>query len=204
MIEVFYKVTCAWCGATETDTHDKLIDNGWRTISSVPGSFGKDFEYAHGGLDVICKNCVSSIQPKIDSVTEAQNNLIQAQVSKFNDDDALSYSSLFPLWDNNHTYAVGDRVRYNNILYKCINSHTSQDSWTPDVSPSLWTKVLPTSIPGSDNIPEWVQPDSTNPYAKGDRVRHYSQVWESLVDNNVWEPGVSGTESLWQAITASS
>ena len=27
------------------------------------------------------------------------------------------------------------------------------------------------------------------------------KTWESLVDNNVWEPGALGTESLWKDVS---
>lgn len=203
MIELLYKVTCAWCGKTVTDTNKNIINSGWRTITMMPGNLGVDLDSIRGSIDVICNDCVATIQSNIDELTTAQQKLIQVQASKFSDDDALKYQSLFPEWYSNHSYAKNDRVLYNGVLYKCINSHTSQDAWTPDASPSLWANVLPTAIEGSDDIPEWVQPGSTNGYSKGDRVKHYSQIWESLVDNNVWEPGVVGTESLWKAITAS-
>ena len=49
-------------------------------------------------------------------------------------------------------------------------------------------------------IGEWEQPDSTNPYITGDRVKHNGKTWESLVDNNVWEPGAQGTEALWKVV----
>ena len=88
-------------------------------------------------------------------------------------------------------------MRYADVLYKCLTAHTAQESWTPDVSPSLWAKVL---IPEPSVIPEWEQPGSTNGYSKGDKVTHNGKTWESLVDNNVWEPGVIGTESLWKEV----
>ena len=59
-------------------------------------------------------------------------------------------------------------------------------------------KVL---IPTSSEIPEWEQPSSTDPYMKGDKVKHNGKTWKSLVDNNVWEPGATGTESLWAEVT---
>ena len=34
----------------------------------------------------------------------------------------------------------------------------------------------------------------------GDRVKHNGKTWESLVDNNVWEPGAQGTEALWKVV----
>ena len=59
----------------------------------------------------------------------------------------------------------------------------------PDTTPSLFAKVL---IPDPETIPEWEQPDSTNPYNAGDKVSHNGKTWVSDIDNNVWEPGVYG------------
>lgn len=84
-------------------------------------------------------------------------------------------------------------------LYKVLQAHTSQTDWAPDTAPSLFAEVLP----GQDGtgIGEWVQPGSTNPYMTGDRVTHNGKTWESLADNNVWEPGAQGSEALWQEVT---
>lgn len=109
------------------------------------------------------------------------------------DESALETVTLFPMWQTGTAYAVGYRVRHNGILYRCITAHTSQNTWTPDVSPSLWARVL---IPDETVIPAWEQPDSTNAYRKGDKVTHNGQTWISDVDGNVWEPGVYG----WTAI----
>ena len=81
---------------------------------------------------------------------------------------------------------------------KCIQAHTSQADWTPENAPSLYAKILPGQ--SGTEIGEWVQPDSTNPYMKGDKVTHGGKVWVSSVDNNVWEPGATGTESLWTEV----
>ena len=51
-------------------------------------------------------------------------------------------------------------------------------------------------IPEPETIPDWEQPESTNPYHKGDKVRHAGHVWVSDVDGNVWEPGVYGWTQL--------
>ena len=44
------------------------------------------------------------------------------------------------------------------------------------------------------------QPDATNGYPTGAVVTHGGSKWQSLVDNNVWEPGAAGTETLWQVV----
>ena len=61
--------------------------------------------------------------------------------------------------------------------------------WYPTAAPSLWAKVL---IPDENVIPEWEQPDSTNPYMKGDKVSHNGKHWTCDIDHNVYEPGVYG------------
>lgn len=101
------------------------------------------------------------------------------------DEDALEAVPLFASWNPTATYAVGDRVRYNNVLYRCLQAHTAQEAWTPTDAPSLWAKVL---IPDTNVIPEWEQPDSTNPYSKGDKVMYNGKVYESTIDGNVWSP----------------
>ena len=111
------------------------------------------------------------------------------------DEQALIVSAIYLPWsDERVNYALNDRVLYNKVLYKCITAHTSQATWTPTDAPSLWTKVL---IPTPSVIPEWEQPSSTNPYSKGDKVKHNGKIWISDIDNNVWEPGVYG----WTEVT---
>lgn len=113
------------------------------------------------------------------------------------DEQALNSIALYPEWKADVNYTVGQRVLYNSVLYKVLQAHTSQADWTPDVSHSLFAQIL---IPDENVIPEWIQPDSTNPYMKGDKVTHNGITYESLIDNNVWEPGVIGTESLWVVV----
>lgn len=98
---------------------------------------------------------------------------------------ALTGKDLYPVWNDKSAYKNGDRVRFNDVLYKCLQDHTAQTTWTPTDAPSLWAKVL---IPTPSVIPEWEQPESTNPYMKGDKVTYKGKTYESLIDNNVWSP----------------
>ena len=107
------------------------------------------------------------------------------------DAEALEGAVLFPKWDGAGEYTAGQRVRYNGILYRCLQEHRAQDGWGPVSAPSLWARVL---IEEPGTVPDWVQPDSTNPYALGDRVWHLGRIWVSVVPENIWEPGVYG----WQ------
>lgn len=118
----------------------------------------------------------------------------------FSDEQALRVPSLYDEWSGKGVkYKANKRLRHNGILYKVLGDHISQADWTPDAAPSLFARVL---IEDPNVTPEWIQPDSTNGYMTGDKVIHNEKTWESLVDNNVWEPGVTGTESVWKEVTA--
>ena len=111
---------------------------------------------------------------------------IEKAAASLSDEDALEAVNLFPTWSGaTHEYLVNDRVLYEGILYKCLQSHISQDNWTPVNTPSLWAKVL---IPDENVIPEWEQPDSTNAYQIGDRVMFNGEIYESVIANNIWSP----------------
>ena len=106
------------------------------------------------------------------------------------DEQALQVPLMFPKWQAGKEYAVGDRVLYLGVLYKVLQAHTSQEGWEPDVAPSLFAKNLIVKDEQGEqvDIPEWEQPDSTNPYMTGDKVRFEGKVYQSLIDNNVWSP----------------
>ena len=120
---------------------------------------------------------------------ERYRNAILIASESLNDEVASTVPDLFDGWKTDTEYAVGDRRKYNDLLYKCLTAHTSQSTWTPDVSPSLWVR---TDNPGEE-WPEWVQPlGSTDAYAKGAKVSHNNSHWISDLDANIWEPGVYG------------
>ena len=108
------------------------------------------------------------------------------------DNTALTGIELYPVWTIGISVAKDSRYQYNGKLYKCVQSHTTQADWTPDVTPALWVIV------SLEEWPEWTQPTgSHDAYAKGDKVTHNSKKWTSDVDANTWEPGVYG----WTEVT---
>ena len=76
---------------------------------------------------------------------------------------------------------------------RVLQAHKSQSDWRPDTAVSLFVKIV---LGGA--ILEWVQPTSTNPYMKGDKVLWQGKVYESLIDNNVWSP--TGYPQGWKII----
>jgi hypothetical protein len=124
---------------------------------------------------------------------EQLRKLLENQTANMTDEQILEYPDFVEKWQSGKEYVVGKRLEYNGTIYKVLQAHTSQETWTPPDAPSLFAKVL---IPDSSTVPEWEQPDSTNPYAKGDKVTHNGKTWISTADGNVWEPGVYGWEEV--------
>lgn len=131
------------------------------------------------------------------ALAEAMRPVLMKAVAFLDDTDASVVPMFFPDWDgNSHEYAVGDRVRYNDTLYKCLQAHTSQATWNPKDAPSLWARIDDPAV----EWPEWVQPTgSTDAYAVGAKVSHNGKHWVSTVSGNVWEPGVYGWDEVPEA-----
>lgn len=160
-------------------------------LEPMPGSdYSKIFE------------AINEVGNKVDGMVDSTRVLTTAaaiSAETFTDEQALKVPGLYAEFDpNGYAYKTGMRFRYNDILYKVLQNHTSQTDWNPDNSPSLYAKIL---IPNPEAGPvAWEQPESTNGYSKGDKVTHKEKTWESLVDNNVWEPGTVGTETVWKEV----
>lgn len=87
-------------------------------------------------------------------------------------------------------------VRYNNALYRCLQSHTSQASWTPEASPSLWVLIDDPAIVW----PEWKQPTGAHDaYDLNAKVSHNGKKWISQIAANTTEPGAD--ERYWKEYT---
>lgn len=71
-----------------------------------------------------------AIRTSMDKVTE---NLTDA--------DAVAVADLFLPWAAGIDYAVGDRRRFSDALYKCAQAHTSQTGWEPPNVPALWVVI---------------------------------------------------------------
>ena len=143
---------------------------------------------------------VGNISQKSLNVLSAIMKQAKFDAKSNTDEQALETQALYPDWkdlEDEYSFTAGERVNYLDILYKVILGHQKQHQWNPVDSPSLFAKVL---IIDENSIPDWEQPDSTNAFMKGDKVIHNKSTWESLVDNNVWEPGAVGTESLWKKL----
>lgn len=141
-------------------------------------------------------------QPKTDpdfaQVMDAVKRMFSTETSELSDEDALDVAALFPTLVSKigQSVSAGERLWWDGRLWKAIqNIPELLANWTPDTAVSLFVEV---SI---EEIPEWRQPvGSADAYMMGDKVKHNGIVWESKVDNNVWEPGVVA-DNIWHDTT---
>lgn len=122
-------------------------------------------------------------------IREAAKATLNVSKATLSDEQIMATSTLWPEWSaGSVSYSVNDIVRYGTKLYRCVQAHTSQDSWTPDTAPSLWSSI---DI-ADDGIEVWTQPTGAHDaYNTGDKV-HYpgksDPVYVSTIDGNVWAP----------------
>ena len=182
-----------------------MLENGFKEIINVVPSYDANTQvvtmdsYTEEATTITVNYVVTAKPLTKEEQLENQRNLALIFFAEtLSDAQALQVPMLFDEFDGNGVaYEVGKRVLYNDILYKVIQAHTSQADWTPVAAPSLFAKVINETIDGS--IPEFEQPDSTNPYMKGDKVIFNGKVYESLIDNNVYSP--EAYPAGWKEIT---
>ena len=165
-------------------------------------------DYIDTGMYIRAMYEIVEIEPtEEEQIIEQTNKAMELLNINFNgllpnlsDEQALQVPLMFPKWQEGKEYVVGDRVLYLGVLYKVLQAHTSQAGWEPNIAPSLFAKNLIVKDEEGEqvDIPEWVQPDSTNPYMIGDKVMFEGKVYQSLIDNNVWSP--SGYPQGWEEV----
>ena len=124
--------------------------------------------------------------------------VVMAESGAIDEVTAAEHTNVFASWQPGVNVAVGSYRNYGNgddtKLYRCLQAHTTQEGWEPDVAASLW------KIAGDPTVewPEWSQPiGAGDTYDAGAKVSHNDKHWISDIDNNVWEPGVYGwTEAV--------
>ena len=118
-------------------------------------------------------------QAKMDAINARQMALEEAQAmfitTRINtlvvdDTTALRWRMLYPVWSpDSEEYQTGDKVQHMDRLYRCLQGHTSQPGWAPELVASLWTEVNETHAGTADD------PIPYNGNMALDRGFYYSQ-----------------------------
>lgn len=75
--------------------------------------------------------------------SEVMSMLIKEQINTLSVDDATAVrmTVFYPEWAKDTAYTIGYKAQYLGKLYKVIQAHTSQETWTPDITASLYTRI---------------------------------------------------------------
>ena len=80
--------------------------------------------------------------------------LIRKALESLSDGEALESVDIFPEWRPDYDYVLlpdPSRVRWNDKLYKCRQTHHSLEQYPPDLVPALWEVV---EKPGDGDSPD--------------------------------------------------
>ena len=153
-------------------------------------------EYVKNTMGIAEKQALEVAKMDVESINSAASIafVVMAENGTIDEITAGEHMNIFAPWEPGVAYAVGNLRVYprdggDQKLYKCVQAHTSQADWTPDVAVSLWSTASDLAI----EFPDWSQPlGAHDAYQSGDKVSHNNKHWVSTADNNVWEPGVYG------------
>ena len=169
-----------------------MKNNGFKEVEDIVPSYDATTHYViKVGYDEGEDKIVVNYEVLKKELTYAEKLMSQQELAmsfladNLTDEQAVQVPLIFEAWQVGVDYKVGKKLVYEEVLYKVLQDHTSQETWTPKDAPSLFARVL---VDDGGAVLDWVQPDSTNPYMKGDRVKFEGKIYESLIDNNIWSP----------------
>ena len=125
-------------------------------------------------------------QEQLENANEGLEDLVKEQLLPvLADEQAFVFRYLYPEFEIDKAYEVGERVIYDYKFYKVIMAHTSQADWTPDVAVSLFAEIPDPSI----EYPEFKKPiNAETAYMTGDKITFEGNKYVSTIDNNVYSP----------------
>ena len=94
-------------------------------------------------------------------------------------------------------YTVSDVVRYNNIPYKCVQTHdsTNNSEWTPPSTPALWMEYHGTSKETARN---WIAPTGAHDiYKQGEWMIFTDGKYYECLNDTAYSP--TDYSSAWRA-----
>jgi len=92
-------------------------------------------------------------EPYTEDVVAKIKNLLREKVAEQTDAEALDNIELFPTWQSRIGVQVeqGERLYYDDKLYKVQQTHIPQEDWRPDATESLYVQVVADDAGTIDN-----------------------------------------------------
>lgn len=170
-------------------------------IESVRPEAPDGYEVVDGYVDAGTEiRQVWSLVPRQGTKADAAVALAKMQAAELSDGDAVKVPALYDEWSGESIeYKQGQRLRFQGLLVKVLQGHTSQPDWAPNAAPSLFAVILPGQDGSGVEVGIWQRPSADNGYGYGDKTIHNGRLWQSDYDpdgtlgGNVWEPGTVGS-----------
>lgn len=188
---------------TEAPTYIKRAGNGSYTLCPEPEAsgiavsgvpyrlLGREAQEGMEELDaVMLEETDAGTEIVNATATSGVMFVTMAEGGQIDGATAAEHAELFAEWSYPITYNKEGQIRrYGGKLYRCVQAHTSQEDWNPEDAASIWAI---TADP-AEEWPAWSAPvGAHDAYSDGAKVSHQEKHWLSVVDGNVWEPGVYG------------
>lgn len=180
---------------------DMTIEKAYRSVKSMPNFKDSDdiFDTWSGDGVTYSKGDYVLYNEKIYKVLQQHTSQADwtpdAAVSLFVaiPDPRVDYSDFVQPTGAHNVYNSGDKVTYNGVKYESL---IDNNAWSPEAYPAGWSKIETGETSGesgdgqeSSNYANFVQPTGAHDaYSKGDKVKYNGNVYESLIDANVWSP----------------
>lgn len=137
---VFYKDPLIVDGMQIYNPSDELIKTaGWMEYTPPPAPPVDNTKY----------------EPYTEDVVAKIKNLLREKVAEQTDEEALENIELFPTWQSKIGVQVeqGERLYYDDKLYKVQQTHIPQEDWRPDATASLYVQIVIESEQGTIDNP---------------------------------------------------
>lgn len=163
---------------TEPITYSDQSYKGYTVIKDLSMTLTNEDKYVYH----ICL-----VEPESEVIIDSSMRYaLDFAISTMSDEQSLNCISIFPEWDGNgKKYTKNDKCQYNGKLYKVLQSHTSQEDWTPDTAVSLFVEIADPSI----EYPDFKQPTGAHDaYNTGDKVTFNGKHYICKINACVWSP----------------
>lgn len=77
----------------------------------------------------------------------------QILAQKLSDAEALTVKEIYPKWTDKTDYEIGYKVLFGEVLYKCLDEHTSTNKNRPGADETIWKNIDGNSDNTEPNVP---------------------------------------------------
>ena len=133
-------------------------------------------EWSPGGIYTVVMYKPEKTPEVQAEVQQAAILVAQLQAQSLTDAQAITIKAIYPAWSPDGVqYPVDYKVLQDDVLYKCLQEHTSQENWAPGVAPSLWTAVETGEHAGTLEDPIPVPETVTTAGFEYEKGKYYSE-----------------------------